>query len=386
MAVSAIRPAPAAPVQLGAVGHAPGHAGRAVAATAGILFGLVAVIAVLLYLITALGAVGVTVAAVAALIPFGFVLLAIRWIDRWEPEPRPALLFAVLWGAGVAVSVALIFDLGVQIALNATGGRPNDLLQSVIQAPLVEEGAKGFGVLLLFWVNRRHFDGPVDGIVYAATVAAGFAFTENILYFGRTLAEAGVGGEFLFVFIARGVFSPFAHLLFTACTGYAIGKVAERGGGAGAGFVAYLIGLIPAALLHALWNGGLGLARNTHEYYVVVEVPIFLAAAAVVLGVRARERSVTRRRLSEYADAGWFTPEEVAMLATAEGRRRALRWAAVQPDPRVKRAAVTRFVRDATRLGHARQRVVRGRAGIGRTPDEQQLLARIVADRAVLTA
>jgi protease PrsW len=384
--VTDIRQAPAGLQPIGPEVHTPGHTARAVAATFGIAVGALAAIAVLLYLVSALGATGVVIAAVAALVPFALVLLTIRWIDRWEPEPRPALAFAVLWGAGVAVAVALIFDLGVQIVLAVAGSRPDDLIQAVVQAPIVEESAKGFGVLLLFWVNRRNFDGPVDGIVYAASVAGGFAFTENILYFGRVLAENGLGAEFVFTFVVRGIFSPFAHVLFTSCTGYAIGKAAERGGGAGAGFGAYVLGLIPAAILHALWNGGLSLAGNVIEYYLLVEVPIFLGAVAVVVTVRVRERNVTRQRLGEYADAGWFTPQEVALIATPGGRRQALAWARAQPDPGRKRAAMNRLVRDATRLGHARQRLVRGRATIGRTPDEQELLGRIVADRAVLTS
>jgi protease PrsW len=384
--VTDIRQAPTGLAPIGPETHTPGHTSRAVAAGLGIALGVVAVVAVLLYLVSALGGLGVVIAAIAALVPFVLVLLTIRWIDRWEPEPRPALVFAVLWGAGVAVAVALIFDLGVQIVLAVAGGRPDDFVQAVVQAPIVEESAKGFGVLLLFWVNRRHFDGPVDGIVYAASIAAGFAFTENILYFGRVLAEDGLGAAFVFTFVVRGIFSPFAHVLFTSCTGYAIGKVAERGGGAGAGFGAYVVGLIPAAILHALWNGGLSLAGNVIEYYLLVEFPIFLGAVAVVLVVRTRERTVTRIRLGEYADAGWFTPQEVALLSTPGGRRQALRWASAQPDPRRKRAAMNRLVQDATRLGHARQRLVRGRATIGRTPDEQELLGRIVADRAVLTS
>lgn len=382
--MTAVRPAPGAPVPIDFATRTPGHAGRVAAASVGIVIGAVALVAVLVYLLAALGAVGVVVAALAALVPFAIVLLVIRWIDRWEPEPRAALAFAALWGAGVSVVVALLFDLGVQIAVNAVGTRPSGFLQAVVQAPLVEEGAKGFGVLLIFWFNRKHFDGPLDGIVYAATVAGGFAFSENILYFGRTVAESGIGGDFLVIFIARGIFSPFAHLLFTACTGYAIGKAAERGG-ALAGIVGYVVGLIPAVLLHALWNGGIGLAKNTLEYYFFVQVPIFLAAVGIVLAVRARERSVTRARLGEYAQAGWFTPAEVGLLSTWSGRRQAMRWADVQPDAHRKRVAMKRFVRDATRLGHTRQRVVRGRATIGRTPDEQELLDRITADRAVLT-
>ncbi len=363
----------------------PRHVGTAIAAVFGIALGALASVAVLLYLVSGLGVTGVAIAAVAALVPFAIVLAVVRWIDRWEPEPRAALVFAVLWGAGVAVAVALLFDLGVQIVVGGAGAGQNDVLQAIVQAPLVEEAAKGFGVLLLFWFNRRNFDGPVDGIVYAAAVAAGFAFSENILYFGRSIAENGVGTDFAVLFVARGLFSPFAHALFTSCIGFALGRAAERTGAGGAvGW--YLLGLIPAAILHALWNGGLTFSRSTVGYYLTVEVPLFLLAVGLVLGVRARERRITRVRLGEYADAGWFTPDEVALLSTWTGRRHALRWADRQPDRRAKRRAMVRFVRDATRLGHARQRLLRSRAGVGRTPDEQELLARITADRALLTA
>ncbi|MDH2445040.1 PrsW family intramembrane metalloprotease [Amnibacterium sp. CER49] len=363
----------------------PGSAAAVVAAVFGIAIAAIACAAVLLYLISGLGTLGVAIAGLAALVPFLLVLAVVRWIDRWEPEPRAALVFAVLWGAGVAVVVALLFDLGVQIVVGASGGRPNDLLQAVVQAPLVEESAKGTGVLLLLWFNRRNFDGPVDGLVYAAAVAGGFAFSENILYFGRTLAETGLGPDFAVIFVARGLFSPFAHALFTSCTGYALGKAAERTNGFGAiGY--FVVGLIPAAILHALWNGGLSLARSQIGWYFTIEVPIFLIAVTVVLAVRTRERAITRARLGEYADAGWFTPDEVALLSTWAGRRHAMRWADVQPDRRRKRLAMRRFVRDATRLGHARQRLLRQRAGVGRTPDEQELLARISADRAVLVS
>ena len=86
-----------------------------------------------------------------------------------------------------------IIDLGVQLAVAFAepGGGPDEAMQAVVQAPLVEETAKGIGVLLIFAFSRSHFDGPVDGLVYAATAAAGFAFTENILYFGAALAEGG---------------------------------------------------------------------------------------------------------------------------------------------------------------------------------------------------
>lgn len=363
----------------------PRHVGTAIAGAFGIAIAALAFLGVLLYLLAGLGVVSVVIAGVAALIPFGIVITVVRWIDRWEPEPRTALVFAVLWGAGVAVTIALLFDFGVALAAHSIGTGPNSFLQAVVQAPLVEESAKGLGVLLIFFIGRRNFDGPVDGVVYAASVGAGFAFSENILYFGRSLVEYGVGGQFAFTFVARGLFSPFAHALFTSCTGYALGRAAERTHGIGA-LPYFVAGLVPAALLHALWNGGLSLAHDVIGYYLAVEVPLFLLAVALVLLLRARERRITRTRLGEYAEAGWFTPDEVRLLSTWTGRQHAMRWADAQPRRAEKRTAMRRFVRDSTRLGHARQRLLRERQGVGRTPDEQELLSAITADRSVLVS
>jgi RsiW-degrading membrane proteinase PrsW (M82 family) len=158
-----------------------------------------------------------------AFVPLAIVLVGIWLVDRWEPEPRVALLFAFLWGAAVAVGTALIVDIALTTARSVLGVRSSgleDVLGAVVQAPLVEEGAKGLGVLLVLWIFRRHFDGPVDGIVYAATVAAGFAFVENIQYFALQVGEdLATGSQGLaYVFFVRALMSPFAHVMYTACT------------------------------------------------------------------------------------------------------------------------------------------------------------------------
>ncbi|THG32348.1 PrsW family intramembrane metalloprotease [Naasia lichenicola] len=357
-----------------------------VLAVFGIALGALLLVLLFVYFILGLGVGGVIIATVAALVPLVIVLLAVRWVDRWEPEPRSALWFAFLWGAGAAVVIALLFDLSVQIASYASGVTlQSDLTASVLQAPLVEEGAKGFGVLLILWVGRRYFDGPVDGLVYAATVAGGFAFSENILYFGSALAEGG--DSFVSTFVVRGIFSPFAHVMFTSCTGLALGFASRRTGRGGAiGF--YLLGLIPAAGLHALWNGAFYVVSDVVSYYLIVQVPLFLGAIALVVTLRVTERRVTRTRLAEYAEVGWFAPSEVDLLSTHTGRRQAMLWARAQPvvPGQDKVAAMKRFVRDATRLAHTRQRLVRGRAAIGSAPDELALLSAIGEDRRALLA
>ena len=59
---------------------------------------------VLGYLAVALGLSVVATGTLLAVVPLAIVLLAIRWVDRWEPEPRWALWFAFLWGAAVSVA------------------------------------------------------------------------------------------------------------------------------------------------------------------------------------------------------------------------------------------------------------------------------------------
>ncbi len=340
-------------------------------------------IAVASYLVYAVGPTAAIFAAVMALVPLGIVLMAVRWIDRWEPEPRGALLFALLWGAAASVAIALLFSFGVDIAQTLAGIRPNaalDFLAGVVQAPIVEEGGKGLGLLLLFWVYRRHFDGPVDGIVYAAMIGVGFAFTENIQYFGLALTSSGFEGVGE-IFFLRGILSPFAHVMFTACTGIALGLASRRASAlGGVGF--FLVGLIPAILLHALWNGAAYLVTNFYTYYIVVQVPLFVLAISFVVFLRNQEQRMTAARLAEYGAAGWFTPVEVALLSSGAGRVHGREWATRHG----MGDAFARFTRDATRLAFARQRVISGRDRLRAQRDEADLLAAITADRRALAA
>lgn len=348
-----------------------------------VVLGLVALL-VAVYLVIGLGPVGVAIGALMALVPLVIVFLGVRWIDRWEPEPRGALLFAFLWGAGVSVLIALAVDAEIQNAVAVVGGRIEgyEFFSAAIQAPVVEEAGKGLGVLLLFWAARRHFDGPVDGIVYAAWVGGGFAFTENILYFGVQLTEGGLlNGDTIEIFFIRGLMSPFAHVMFTALTGAALGVAARRAGPI-VGVLYFVAGLVPAMLLHAFWNGALFFVGDFYGYYLLVQVPMFLVAVGLVTMLRRQEQRLTAARLAEYAAAGWLHPQEVAMLATASGRRTATAWAARNGVPELMAA----FIRDATRLAHARQRILGGRGGIGAQADEAELLHRVAASRHALRA
>lgn len=386
-------PTPAsAPVEVAAtpLGIPVQRAGRR-GGSAALVLGIVGVIllsllglVVVVYLLAGLGADAFALGGIMALVPLAIVFFGVRWVDRWEPEPKLAVVFAFLWGAAVAVLIALIVGSALDRTITVLSGGDDvlyDLIGAVIQAPVVEETAKGLGVLILFWAARRYFDGPVDGLVYAAWIGGGFAFTENILYFGSQLLDSGgFDAAVLEIFLIRGIMSPFAHVMFTAAIGLALGFAARRGVGALGGIGYFILGLIPAILLHALWNGALFFVADFYGYYAIVQVPLFVMTVLLVVFLRRQESKLTLDRLSEYAAVGWFDPTEVVALATPDGRRQARAWAARSGKSRQMRA----YIRDATRLAFARQRVITGRDTIGAQADEAALLSAILDSRMAL--
>lgn len=318
------------------------------------LLGLVTLLTLAFFAVS-IGANVFLICGALALIPLTICVTTLRWIDKWEPEPVPALILGFCWGAGMAVITSLVVGSWVQpLLISGNGTADADMVGAVIQAPLVEEISKGAGVLLLFFLRRKTFDGPIDGLVYAGIIAAGFAFTENILYFGQALQEAdGAAGGLLSIFVLRGLMSPFAHVMFTAVLGVCVG-FAARNGGTGMVLIAWCVGLIPAMFLHGLWNSSSFLGENFFAIYILLQVPLFIMFIVGVILLRRAEAKLTRLRLTDYVPSGWFTPQEVPMLATGGGRRRALIWAKTFAAGDIMKE----FIRLATRLAFTRQRLV----------------------------
>ncbi|NCD18935.1 MAG: PrsW family intramembrane metalloprotease [Actinobacteria bacterium] len=342
----------------------------------GIGIGATGVLAMVAVIAGTAGVASTTLAGVLAFLPLLVVLLGIRWVDRWEPEPRATLLAAFLWGAGVATGISLVFNtaftLGAELSgLSAFGQL---VLSTAVVAPVVEEVTKGLGVLgILLW--RHHsFDGPVDGIVYGATVAAGFAFVENILYFAQYGEALGA------VFFSRAVMSPFAHVVFTAMTGIALG-IASRERSRTAWVWLFPAGLTGAILLHALWNFST-LSGRYISLYFVLQVPMFIGLVGLIFWLHSREAAVIRHRLGEYAAAGWLDPYEAAMVASLGERRRARAWAASFG----RGAQMAEFQRQATNLAYARERLATGRIPSSAGQDQARQLHDLTAARHALYA
>jgi RsiW-degrading membrane proteinase PrsW (M82 family) len=273
------------------------------------------------------GLVAELVGIVAALVPVGSVVAALLWIDRWEPEPARLLWLAFGWGASVAAITALLINNTAEAVGDTLLGRgKGDTISAIVSAPLFEEAVKGAFVLgIMLWL-RNELDGVIDGVVYAGFVAAGFAFTENIYYFGRAFAEHGLGdtstGGVVTAFILRGVLAPFCHPLFTAMIGIGMG-IAVRSPSRAVTILAPVGGYVGAVTLHAMWNAAatLGTAQTFLNVYFLVMVPIFIAGVMFVGWHRRREQKIVDRALPVMVGRGWVAERDIERLTNLSARR-----------------------------------------------------------------
>ncbi|SJM48566.1 PrsW family intramembrane metalloprotease [Gulosibacter sp. 10] len=329
--------------------------------------------------------------AIPAVVPLAIALAAVHWLDRWEPEPPMLLAFCFLYGAGASILGTLLtgnFLLDVASDYLETEGAVN-AFSILVQGPVTEEVIKGAGLVVLLLIARREFNGPLDGFIYGAMIGAGFAFTENIVYFA---SSASTGIEFVWLLVVRCILSPFAHVLFTGMVGMPIGWAARRSE-PWRFVVAVIGGLAFAIALHALWNGGnvlvlplLGIELSNPFgwiiYYAIVQVPLFLLAAWFLVRLQEHDQEIIMLRLGEYRKAGWFTAGEIRMITDWPIRRAALRWAKEQPE--AVGEAMRGFITEATRLAFAREHASVDKKDPNRRTNEKQLLERTRAHRAVL--
>jgi RsiW-degrading membrane proteinase PrsW (M82 family) len=186
---------------------------------------------------------------VVAFVPSLLYLVAVRNWERFGREPYSRLLVMFGYGAFVAVLIALVLNqvvLGELLRferLTDVGGE--HFLGAVVVAPLVEEMAKGLGLVLVL----AHLKREEDGMVYGAAIGLGFAATENLLYTTTALLEAG-WGAFIMTAILRIISSTLLHATATGVTGYGIGRAVVSRSALVTAAPYYLI----AVLMHATFN------------------------------------------------------------------------------------------------------------------------------------
>ena len=318
-------------------------------------------------------------ALVFAFLPLLPLCAVFVWLDRLRPEPPWFLVIAFGWGALLATYASLQLNgwLAREIG-DVYGATPRS---AVFIAPWVEEATKAAVVFAIVWWRRSDFNAVVAGVVYGGLAGVGFAFTENIVYYGQLFQGIrSAGGDptaaldaVQQLFLWRGVAAPFVHPMFTVATGVGIG-VAVRYRHVGVRVLAPVAGYCLAVVLHMGYNTIASFATDEAlvAVYVAILVPTLLALVGVVVAVRHHERRVVAARLRDYSAFGWLREEHIDFIVSRSGRRQARRY--VRPFGAAERGRVREFQRAGVELGVLRDRLVRGVVGPSALPRERQLI------------
>lgn len=305
------------------------------------------------------GGAGFWVGVVLAILPIPALVALALTLDRLEPEPPRALIFAFMWGAGVAVLGALVLNtLGLlYVTVPIFGETKGHFVSATFGAPVIEESLKGAVLFGMLWFRRNEIDGFADGIIYAAMVGLGFAMMENITYYMRAFEDGGAQ-QLQTVFILRGLIAPLSHPLFTSMTGLGVAYAATHRRGQ---IAAPLLGLLGAMILHGLWNGATTFGLGGLGIVYLLDFCVLVTLIVIV----AVERRHTVRRIEAYlpmyAGSGLVTPQDVRMLRSIPSRRAARHWARSVGGPPAARAMVD-YQLAATELALLHKRADRGNA------------------------
>lgn len=158
-----------------------------------------------------------------ALIPVIILIIFLYIADRHDREP--IRLLAKVFFYGVLVSIPVLVIQIILVNINIYTGILGIIFQSFIVAGLTEEFMKR---LVVVKIAFRHpaFNEKMDGIIYCAFAALGFAAIENVLYLLQYFPSDPS------VALYRAIFSVPGHMLFAITMGYylALSKYASNPG------------------------------------------------------------------------------------------------------------------------------------------------------------
>lgn len=144
------------------------------------------------------------------------VLLSYFYLRDKNREPRKVLSLTLLYGGLTFIPVLFVelFLAELGVLANASSIVLN-FYDNFVNVALPEESFKLL-VILLYASRTSAFDEPMDGLVYGAAAALGFATIENIFY----VLDGGIGTA-----ITRAVLSVPSHTFWGVILGYSVAQV-----------------------------------------------------------------------------------------------------------------------------------------------------------------
>jgi RsiW-degrading membrane proteinase PrsW (M82 family) len=190
-------------------------------------------------------------------------LAVLWWLDRRERESPWLFAVAFLWGGVIAAWLSMPLNTLILISIDQwvaqhpevtglLGADAARMIGAPIAAPLVEETAKGLGLVLLAVLLRAEFDNMRDGLVYGALVGAGFNWIESALYVAQGYEQFGEAPWGLQLGARYALFGLGGHVLFSGLFGAFLGLARQMR--SGWRWFVPLAGLALAMVTHALNN------------------------------------------------------------------------------------------------------------------------------------
>jgi RsiW-degrading membrane proteinase PrsW (M82 family) len=198
--------------------------------------------------------------------------------SRYKRPSRSLIALTFLLGAVATIPAAALNLAGQRLWLNYYGGRPGtSLVVFLLVVAPVEELLKLLAVYACAY-RRPEFDEPLDGVIYSAAAALGFAAAENVVYLAQ--------GSPLLVLV-RGPLSNPGHALFSACWGLALSRAKAAPNLAGVRLRIIAGGWLLAVLLHGAFDLMLASAAS---YGAVFLGLLLVSMISLFFWVRSRIR------------------------------------------------------------------------------------------------
>ena len=192
---------------------------------------------------------------VCLVVGFLYILLLRRY-DRYEKENFLTLVGACLVGGVIAVILTLIT---ANLIYPKDG---NQDLELALMVGAVEESAKLLALFIIYPFIKKELNETVDGILYMAMIALGFALIENIQYVGIYGIE---------VLLPRSIICNIGHMVFSGFMGlsFYIHKTNKKN------WLGLIAALFFASLGHAIYDAILFEKWNTY-YAIGVDIIMLL--------------------------------------------------------------------------------------------------------------
>jgi RsiW-degrading membrane proteinase PrsW (M82 family) len=179
------------------------------------------------------------------------LLLMVYRYDMYDREPWYMLILAILLGMLACVAVGTFEDY-LFTEFHSFFSDDYALEKESLATGLSEELIKLFAVAIIALIGSRHFNDPMDGLIYGAVVGLGFGLNESLFYLGLN------GNDLQLANLGENAVRLFLHLLLGGIGGFGLGLTRSSQRWRTWPFV-FVACLGTSIAIHTLWDYWLGL-------------------------------------------------------------------------------------------------------------------------------